>query len=285
MVTRSRMATMVRREPFPPGTGSVASYGRGHALAVVLGLAVLSACATVPPGYAAVVTTPSGVRPDPLTEGVSFIGPWSQADLLDLRAQERNENLAGVAADGATVEANASVVTWHIIPEEVVAFDREVGPHPYSRLIRPVVQAAVRKVVARYPAFEIMDTRNLPAIQRQITALAAADARKMHIRVDDVYMRSLTVAAAPLTAAILETSQLEQQVLEMRDELEIARRQADVRREEGRSLAIANADIGGTLTPQVIDDSARRAWSDLLNAPNTSVSVSPEMSPKVEVSP
>ena len=259
--------------------------GNGGGVYMAALLAAGSACATVPPGYAGVVTTPSGVRSEPLTEGVSFIGPWSQADLFDLRAQERKENLRGVAADGAPVQANASVVTWHIIPEEVVAFDREVGPHPYSRLIRPVVQAAVRRVVARYPAFDLMDTRNLPSIQKEITELAAEATRPMHIQLDEVYLRSLTVVSAPLTAAILETSRLEQRVLAMRHEVEVARSQAEVLREEARALAGANTELGRTLTPQAIADSAQRAWARLLASPHTSVVVSPEVAPIVEVSP
>jgi len=250
-----------------------------------LGLALTSACATVPPGYSAVVTGPSGVWTSPVNEGVSFIGPWSQSDLFDLRAQERNEDLRGIAADGAPVQANASVVTWHLVPEELVAFDREVGPHPYSRIIRPIVQAAVRRVVARYPAFQLMDTRNLPAIQKQITELAAPDVRRMHIQLDQVYMRSLTVASAELNAAIVETSRLEQQVLAMQHEIEIARRQADVRREEARALATANLELEHSLTPAVIADSAERAWSHLLASPRTSVLMPQELKSIVEVTP
>jgi len=253
--------------------------------ALTLVIALAAACATVPPGYGGVVTSPSGVRPEPLTEGVSFIGPWSQVDLFDLRDQERNEDLRGVARDGASVQANAAVVTWHFLPNELVAFDREIGPHPYSRIIRPVVQAAVRKVVARYSAYELMDTRNLPSIQKQITELAAPLVRRMHIQLDEVYMRSLTVVSAAFTASILDTSRLQQHVLELQHDIEIARKEADVRREEARAEAAANRELEGTLTPQVISDSAQRAWTRLLISPNTTVLAPQELGSAVEITP
>ncbi len=269
-----------RRAP-PPSIGSAPA-----APALLLAcLTLTAACVTVPAGHGAVVTTPGGVRPTPLTEGVSFIGPWSQADVFDLRAQERNEDLRGLAADGAPVQANASVVTWHLVPGELVAFDREVGPHPYSRLIRPIVQAAVRRVVARYPAFELIDTRNLPAIQREITELAAKQIRPMHVELEAVFMRSLVVASPALAAAIVDTSRVEQRVLAMPHKIEVARGQADVLREQGRSQAATNAALAPTLTPQGVADAEQRAWTRLLVSPNTQVIVSPEFHPLLEVSP
>jgi regulator of protease activity HflC (stomatin/prohibitin superfamily) len=248
-------------------------------------IALTSACATVPPGYGAVVTLPWGIRSAPLTEGVSWVGPWSTTDLLDLRAQERNEDLRGLAADGAPVQANASVVTWHLVPGELVAFDREVGPGAYPRVIRPIVQAAVRRVVAGYPVFELMDTRNLPRIQKAITDLAAGPLREMHIQLDSVFLRSLLPTSDALNAAIVDTSRLEQHVLALPHEIEVARSQAQVRREQGLAQKTADRDLDPTLTSKVIADARQRAWTALLVSPATSVFVSPESVPRIEVSP
>ena len=284
---RGGMSCRPPRSIRPPGEHTPGSSARAARRGVLSfpWIALACACVTVPAGHSAVVTTPSGVRTTPLGEGLSFIGPWSQADVFDLRAQERNENLRGLAADGAPVEANASVVTWHLVPEELVAFDRTVGPHPYQRIIRPIVQAAVRRVVARYPAFELMDTRNLPAIQKEITEMAARDVRPMHIELDAVILRSLVVTSESLAAAIVDTSRMEQRVLTMQHDLEIARGQADVLREQGRSQAATNAALAPTLTPEAIADAEQRAWARLLVSPNTLVIFSPEVSPWLEVEP
>jgi len=244
------------------------------------------ACATVPAGYGAVVTSAvSGVQQEPLREGVSFVGLGAHVDVLDLRAQEEDEDLKGLAADGAPVRADASVVTWHIIPAELVAFDREVGPNPYARIIRPVVQAAVRQVVARYSAVGIMDTRNIPAIEKAVTELGARQIRPMHVQLDMVVMRGLVVASGPLNEEIIDTARLEQRALTMPHEIEIERARAEERRELGRADSAANVTIAPTLAPAQIADAEAKAWTSLLSSPWSSVAVTTEASPLLEVTP
>jgi regulator of protease activity HflC (stomatin/prohibitin superfamily) len=272
--------------PTSPPSENLPPVARGALFLALVAASAALACASVPAGHGAVVTSAlGGLQPEPLHEGVSWVGFGAQVDVLDLRAQERNEDLKGIAADGAPVQANASVVTWHIVPDELVAFDREIGPHPYARIIRPIVQAAVRKVVARYSAFELMDTQNLPAIQKTVTQLAARQIRPMHVQLDMVFMRSLMVASGPCNAMIIDTSRLEQQALTMPHEIEIARARAEERRERGRAAAAANATIAPTLTPQGIADAREKAWTGLLTSPSTSVAVTPEASPLLEVTP
>lgn len=258
---------------------------RSWAGCLALASAALASCATVDAGHAAVVTSATrGVRPQPLGEGVTWVGPLAQVDTFDLRAQERTEDLIGIASDGAPVQANASIVTWHLIRDELVAFDREVGPDPYPRIIRPVVQWAVRQVVARFTAYDLIDSRNRPRIQREITELAARELRPLHVQLDEVFVRQLAVPSGPFQQQVLATGRLEQEVLALPHELELARGRADVRRDQARATAAAHALVAPTLTPPTLADAARRAWSDLLTSPSTQVEVVPDGSP-VEIVP
>ncbi len=248
--------------------------------------AAVTGCATVPSGYGAVVTSPwSGVRAEPLGEGVSLVWPRAQVDVLDLRAPEPREDLRGLAADGAPVQANASVVTWHIVPTELVAFDRQVGPEPYARIVRPIVESAVRRVVARYTGFELMDTRHIAEIQRAITDLAAAETRPLHIVVDGVLIRSIVITSGPLYAKILETSRAEQDSLKMVHEIVISRARGEDLRERGRAQAAANALVAPTLTPEALTHAGTLAWTELLTAPRTKVLVAPDDRPALEIAP
>ena len=257
-----------------------------HSGWIVLGaLSALSACVTVPTGYAGVLLTPSGVQRAPLNEGTTFVGPLASAEPIDLRALERNEDLVGVAADGAPVQANASVVTWRVAPGEVVDFDRTAGPSPYEELIRPVVQAAVRRVLARYSAFELLDTSHVPEIERAVAQRAAAQLRPLHIELDGVAMRSIVVASAPLNAQIVSTAQLEQQVLAIPQRLALARAKAKERLVHARAEAAAHATIGPSLTPRVIEDIEAREWRDLLAAAHVSVVLQAGKPMSLEVEP
>ncbi len=260
--------------------------GRTRGAGLVAAAALAAGCVTIPPGHAAVITPPwGGTDPKPAPEGVAWVGPLGQVDVLDLRSQERNEDLRGVAADGATVEANASVVTYHLIPDELVAFDEELGPEPYDRIIKPIVQAAVRQVVARYTAVEIIDTTNVPAIQAAVTELAGRQLRPMHVQLDMVFMRSLTVRSGPFYEEVLATGREEQLALTAPQLLAIARQRADVLREDGRSLSASHAILAPTLTTPQLEDQATRAWSALLLSPNTAVVVEPPIPMTLEVAP
>ena len=88
----------------------------------------LPACATVPAGKVGVVLRTNGVDGEPLGEGVHLIGPLADVETYDQRAQEKSEDLDALSADGEMLEAQASVLTFHPVPTELVALAREVGP-------------------------------------------------------------------------------------------------------------------------------------------------------------
>jgi regulator of protease activity HflC (stomatin/prohibitin superfamily) len=253
----------------------------------LLGLVAVCGCATVPSGHAGVlVTARGGVQPVPLGEGMHFIPPLAYVDLYDLRGQERDEDLMAIAADGAPVEARASLVTFHIAPDELVAFDREVGPDYYKVIVKPIVRSTVRLVVASYDSFALYDMTKVRALQRRVTELAAERMRKYHVILDSVDLRTLGVTASPkLQRQILDTGALEQRVLATPQLLEIARRKGDARREDARAIAHAHELVAPTLTRAILDDEARRATDKLLTAPATTVVLGAPAHPRVEVAP
>lgn len=244
-----------------------------------------AACATVPPGHGAVVVGPSGVRAEPLTEGVSSM-PWSgEVSLYDLRQQQLSVRFNALTHDGGLVTASASVVTFRIVPEELVAFAREVGPKYAEVLVRPEAEAAVRLVVGGLLADEL-DTDHIRAAQAEVTRRAAARLRPYHLLLESVDLRTLQVVAPLASAEVGHALVLQQEFLAAERRLEIARRQADAQREEARGLARQFEALARSLSPQTLEDLRVRAWSRLLLSPSSSVQVEAAGVPAVlEVSP
>lgn len=245
-----------------------------------------SACATVPPGHAGVVLRADGVDPVPLGEGAHWVSPWTQVDLYDLRVDEHNEDLGAVTADGARVEARASILTFHAAPGEIVPLAREVGPRFYQVLVLPVVSSTVRRVLAGLRADQL-DTSGIVRAQAEVTRLAAERLRPYHIIVDSVNLRTLNLPQSSLAyASVMSTGIEEQQVLLARQQVILARQRADQRRQEALGTAAAHAVVAPTLSPEILQDSANRAWSGLLASPSTSVEVRASSSPNLtEVEP
>ena len=234
-----------------------------------------SACATVPPGHAGVLVRWDGVASEPLGEGVHVVGPLARVDVYDLRAEVHTEDLVALSADGAPLEARASVLTFHPAPTELVLLAREVGPNYYRVLIRPVVRSVVRRVLAGLRADEL-DTPGIIRAEQDITAMTAERLRPAHIVMDEINIR--TLALYPTSAAyraVEDTGVVEQHALTERELVELARRRADERREDARGIAAYHSLIGPTLTPNVLSDAATRAWTHLVTSPSTVVQILP----------
>ena len=242
-------------------------------------------CATVPPGQGAVVLGPSGVRPEPLTEGVSSVPWFGEVSLYDLRQQQVTVRFNALTADGGLVTASASVVTYRIVPEELVALAREVGPGYAQILVKPEAEAAVRLVVGGLLADEF-DSDHILVAQAEITRRAAERLRPYHVLLESVDLRTLQVVAPLAQMQVARALVLEQRLLTSPREMELAQKKADAHREEARGLANQLEAIAPSLSPQTLEDRRRRAWDGLLRAPSSSVVVEAAGPPVVlEVSP
>jgi hypothetical protein len=233
-----------------------------------------------------VLLRPSGVQLQALEEGAHAISPLSRVDLFDLRGQEKTEDLLALSADGAPVQARASLVTYHLVKEELAAVDREVGPDYYRVIVQPIIRSTVRLVLAAYPAAHLSSS-NIAAAQQEITRLAALRLRPYHILLDALDLRTLAVVVSPRAyAQVLDRGVLEQQVLAVPQKLEVTRQRAAALKESARAVATAHALYGPTLRPDVLYDTATRAESRLLTSPWTQVVVvDPSQPYRLEVVP
>jgi len=256
-------------------------------LASSIASVLLSACATIPAGAGGVVWTASdGVQPSPLSEGQHYIGPSASVDIYDLRAQERNEDLVGLTADGAPVEAGASVVTFHLLASELPALDREIGPDYYAIVVSPLVRAEARRVLAHFRSAELTSA-GIRRAQEALRETLAPALRPMHVVLDGIVFRRVIPTSPGAYQAILETASSEQAALTARAEIEAAYQRADRRREEARGVAVGLELVAPTLTRESLEDARRRAWERLITSPSTSVLLRPggESSLLLEVPP
>ena len=234
------------------------------------------ACATIPAGAGGVLWTASGdAPPEMLDEGQHFIGPFSTVQVYDLRAQERNEDLIGLTSDGAPVEAGASVVTFHLVPEELTQLDRQVGPDYYDTVVAPLVKAEARRVLAHFGSSELLDSVKVRAAQQMLFDLVEPALRPMHIELDGVVFRRVIPSSPGAYRAILDTAATEQAAQTARADIEAAYHRADQRRTTALGIANGFDLVAPTLTPQSLEEARIRAWQRLVTSPSTSVLTRP----------
>lgn len=95
--------------PLLQGNGHLTGVRLMRPTLATIAFIALAACATVPAGQAGVVLRTNGVDRMPLEEGLHLIGPLADVETYDQRAQEKNEDLDALSADGAMLEAQASL--------------------------------------------------------------------------------------------------------------------------------------------------------------------------------
>ena len=224
-------------------------------------------CATVPPGNVGVLwTANSGTHPETYREGLHAVAPWTQLDVYDLRAQNHDELLNVIAANGLAIQLDASV-RYRVIPAEVVALQEQIGPHFYGKLVEPILRSEARRVIGRYTPEEIYSTKR-DVIERQIREGVQAKIVGQHIALDAILIRNIELPPA-IRAAIDQKLAAEQDVLKQQYLLEVAKAKADESRAEAEGIADYNKTISATLNPSILDFERLQELSKLATSPNT----------------
>jgi len=273
---------------------------RGSLVLAAAVFAVSTGCAYahVNSGEIGIVRTPNGMRPDLLKTGDWPIGYYDDAKVYSTRSQERAEQLEVLAANGLKVVLDASV-RYHIVGDEVLALDQELGIHYYSILIGPTLRSEARKVVGRYQPEEIYSTQR-EVIARQILEGVETHIKGRHLVLEAVLIRNVQLPEA-IQQAINSKLEAEQEALKMKfviaqaqaeaekqviqqksdaerskiaaqaraEALRVdAQARADAKRLEGQAQADYQKSLQAGLTPQLLSYYQVEATRALANSPN-----------------
>ena len=193
---------------------------------VVLAAMSSSGCAymTVQSGQVGVVWTTHGVDKQVYKEGQYVVGFFDQPTVYDSRSQGRDEQLEVLAANGLQIQLDASV-RYHIIPDEVVDLDHDLGIHYYALLLGPTLRSQARRVVGRYQPEEIYSTQR-DTIEREIREGVEKAIKGRHIELEAVLIRNVTLPGV-IQTAINNKLEAEQSSLKMKFIIEKTRQEAD----------------------------------------------------------
>jgi len=200
--------------------------------------------ARVGSGEVGVVRTPSGVENKVYPTGDWHIGFWDTPTVYSVRSQEREERLEVLASNGLQVVLDTSI-RYHIVPEEAVALDRELGEHYYSVLIGPTLRSQARRVVGRYLPEEIYSTQR-EQIERQVRTGVEDAIKGRHLVLEAVLVRNVALPLA-IQAAINNKLEAEQQALKMKfvlaqAEAEEQRKLMEIKAQSEREKIAAESD-------------------------------------------
>jgi len=197
---------------------------------------LLTGCAFahVGSGEVAVVRTPDGVQKKVYSAGDWQIGTWDTPINYSIRSQGRDERLEVLASNGLRITLDTSI-RYHIVANDAVALDEELGPDYYAILLGPTLRSQARRVVGRFTPEEIYSTQR-ELIERQVREGIETAIKDRHLVLEAVLIRNVTLPE-PIQAAITTKLEAEQQALKMKYIIE------ETEAEEQKELIQAKADV------------------------------------------
>ncbi len=289
-----------------------------HHLFALASVVLATGCAyvDVPPGHVAVKWTPTGMSDQVLREGSWPLGTYDQAMVFDTRSQEREERLEVLAANGLRLVFDTSI-RFHIVPEEVVKLDQELGEKYYDILVGPLLRSQARRVVGRYQPEEIYSTQR-EVIEKEIREGVENAIKGRHVVLEAVLIRGVSLPEE-IQRAINDKLQAEQQSLKQKYVIETAKQvaererieaeaeaqrqrlhaqgeadssrvlaqgAADAKRIDAQATADYEALVSKNITPQLLQWQKIKSMSELSTSPNSKVILmgdSSKASPLLEV--
>ncbi len=220
-------------------------------LALGMGSAVGGCATAVGPGRVGVLWRASdGTQPNAYGEGLHYIAPWNDMYVYDLRSMSHDEVLDVIAVNGLGIKLDASV-RYHLVPNEVVALQKEIGPDYYKTILEPVLRSEARRVFGRYTPEEIYSTKR-DLIEREIREGLRSKIEGKHIALEAVLIRNVELPDA-IRHAIDEKLAAAQEVLKMKYVIAVAKSVAEQHRIEAQGIADYNQIVAASLTSPMLE--------------------------------
>jgi prohibitin 2 len=165
-------------------------------------------------------------------EGLQLLWPWDKLYIYNVRVQQVPHEFDALSKNGLPIHFEISI-RYQPILETLPILHQQVGPDYVEKVVKPEVQAHVRKIVANYLPEEIYTSEGyLLQIIRQ-GALAAINER--NISLDNLLIKRMTLPE-PIRAAIERKLIAEQLSLQYDYVLIKERKEAERKRVEATGI-------------------------------------------------
>ncbi len=218
----------------------------------------------------------NGTQSNVYGEGKHLISPRDRMYVYDLRSQSHDENLSGIARDGLGLKLGMTV-RYHVVPQEVVALQQEIGPRYYEKIVAPLMRAETLRVISQQTPEEIYSTKR-KAIEHEIEASLCTRLMGQHIALEAVLLRDVELPAV-VRAAIDEKAVTQQHAQKTQYDLAIARAAAEQKRTEAYGAAEYNRTVRPSLNQQILQWQHTQQLSRLASSPNAKTVVTTSVTP------
>ncbi len=242
----------------------------------------LSCVASVPTGHTGIVTTFGHVEDFTLEAGVHFKLPWQQVINMDNRNQKATVDMNCFSSDIQEVSVTYTI-NYQIEKANAQTIYKTIGTGYFSTVIAPRIQEAVKSVIAKYNAENLISNReklseevkdilvekltqyNIEVLDASIENLDFSDVFTNAVEAKQVAEQNKLKAQIEQEQAIIEAeAAAKRTVIEAEAAAEVTKIEADVAQYAGEKEAEKNRKLAETLTDELVRYYYAEKWDGKL---------------------
>ncbi len=250
--------------------------------ALGIGIIALSCVASVPTGHTGIVTTFGQVEDYTYEAGIHFKLPWQNVVNMDNRNQKASVDLNCFSSDIQEVTVTYTI-NYQIQKSNAQTIYKTIGVSYFDTVIAPRMQEAVKSVIAKYNAENLIANReklseqvreilinklaqyNIEVIDASIENLDFSDVFTAAVEAKQVAEQNKLKAQIEQEQAIIEAeAAAKRQIIEAEAAAEVTKIEADVAQYAGEKEAEVNRKLGETLTEQLVEYYYSQKWDGKL---------------------
>lgn len=268
------MSIQIRRRGISPQLAAL-GIGPGALQLIALASAALAAFQTVTivdAGTVGVVKIFGEVQERPLTEGINFRNPFAEIIEMNIKIQERREEMRVPSKEGLTVGLEASVL-FRLDPSQAPKVFKTIGREDdyIRKILAPNFRSVVRGVTAQYEAKALYtDMREEVAMNIQNNLHAATSL--YGILIESTPLRQVELPS-DLSQAIEEKLRAEQESQRMEFILAKEKKEADRKRIEASGIRDFNKTVAEGISDNFLRWKGIEATEKLASSTNAKVVV------------
>jgi regulator of protease activity HflC (stomatin/prohibitin superfamily) len=259
--------------------GGVVSAGRFGAVVATLSLLVIAFLlvffysrmfVTIHAGERGVMWSRwTGTQMDSIyQEGTQFVWPWNKMTVYDIRFKLSSMQVSFLTKDGLPVSMNLKV-RYRPADRMLPNLHETVGPDFVNVVVLPEVVNGLREVISQYNLEELYESK-FNEIQRRMLIQAKIEDGKRYLIIDDVMFDDIRLPEQ-VSQAIQHKMATEQQSLEMKYVLDMAKSEAQRKVIEAQGVEEQQRDINATLTDRMLKYKSIEATKELATSPNAKI--------------
>ena len=186
-------------------------------------LLVISSCAEVENGYKGVVYKPysGGLNPETIyPEGVKISPAWLWNEMIQYDCRQQTTNIDAKLLDVNNLSVNVTASVFHrVIPDKIGFLHLDKGQDYEYSYITPVFEGALKNVIGKYTAQELVTSkRNI--VQQEVKAILDKAFKINYILCDDIIIRDVTLPKQIIAAITAKQVQEERNLLAEKKKVE-----------------------------------------------------------------